>query len=65
MSAIYADVCDNAGSDAMRAIRISWRIVVVVAVVVVVVVVNDVAQGKGSRSSKTTKSETLWARLRL
>jgi hypothetical protein len=62
MSAICADVCDNAGSDAMRAIRISWRIVVVVAVVVVV---NDVAQGKGSRSSKTTKSETLWVRSRL
>jgi hypothetical protein len=61
MSAIRADVCDNAGSDAMRAIRISWRIVVVA----VVVVVNDVAQGKGSRSSKTTKSETLWARSRL
>jgi hypothetical protein len=40
----------------MRAIRISWRMVMVV---VVVVVVNDVAQGKGSRSSKTTKSETL------
>jgi hypothetical protein len=64
MSAIRADVCDNAGSDAMGAICISWRIVVVVAVVVVVVV-NDVAQGKGLRSSKTTKSETLWARLRL
>jgi hypothetical protein len=46
MSAIRADVCDNSGSDAMPAIRISWRIVVVVAVVVV----NDVAQGKGSRS---------------
>jgi hypothetical protein len=57
MSAIRADVCDNADSDVMRAIRISWRIVMVV--VVVVVVVNDVAQGKGSRSSKTTKSETL------
>jgi t-SNARE complex subunit (syntaxin) len=59
MSAIRADVCDNSRSDVMRAIRISWRIVMVVVVVVVVVVVNDVAQGKGSRSSKTTKSETL------
>jgi hypothetical protein len=55
MSAIRADVCDNAGSDVMRAICISWRIVMVV----VVVVVNDVAQGKGLRISKTTKSETL------
>jgi hypothetical protein len=54
MSAIRADVCNNAGIDMMRVIRISWRIVVVV-----VVVENDVAQGKGSRSSKTTKSETL------
>jgi hypothetical protein len=54
MSASRADVCDNAGSDVMRVIRISWRMVMVV-----VVVVNDVAQGKGSRSSKTTKSETL------
>jgi hypothetical protein len=55
MSAIRANVCDNAGSDVMRAIRISWRIVVVV----VVVVVNDVAQGKRSRRSKTTKSGIL------
>jgi hypothetical protein len=34
MSAIRADVCDNARSDVMRAIRISWRIVVVVVVTV-------------------------------
>jgi hypothetical protein len=38
MSVIRADVCDNAGSDMMCTIRISWRIVVVV---VVVVAVND------------------------